>query len=374
MRTRKSFLTWTALAMGITLLGGIWLLGLSPAQELASEIPLGLIEPEIPADNPLTASKVALGRDLYFDARLSADDSVSCATCHDPELGFGDGKPLAVGIKEQIGPRNSPTTLNAALYLEQFWDGRAPTLEEQAKGPLVNPLEMGMPSHQAVVEKVQGIAEYAPKFTEAFGDDVVTIDRIAMAIASFERTLLAANSPFDRFKYGGETDALGEAAQRGLDLFEGKARCKTCHEFLSSFALFTDDKYHNVGVGMDDPAIQELARRAERGEDVTATADETQLKELGRYLVTKQVKDIGAFKTSSLRNITLTAPYMHDGSLPTLEDVVKLYNQGGHDNPFLSGEIRRLNLSDEEQADLVEFLKSLTSPDIPAIVSRVRGN
>jgi len=232
---------------------------------------------------------------------------------------------------------------------------------------------MGMPSHQAVEEKIRGIAEYPPKFAEAFGDDAVTIDRIAMAIASFERTLLAANSPFDRFKYGGEADALSEAAQRGLALFEGKARCKTCHEFLGSFALFTDDKYHNVGVGMDDPAIQELARRAERGEDVTATADEMQLKELGRYLVTKQVKDIGAFKTSSLRNITLTAPYMHDGSVPTLEEVVKLYNQGGHDNPFLSGEIRRLNLTDEEQADLVEFSKSLTSGDIPALVARVRG-
>lgn len=359
------------LAGGIALVGGLWLLALSPAQEVALEIPLGLIEPEIPPDNPLTPSKVALGRELYFDARLSADDTVSCATCHDPKLGFADGKPLGVGVEGRVGPRNSPTTINAALYLEQFWDGRAPTLEEQAKGPLVNPTEMAMPSLDAVVEKVRGITQYAPKFAEAFGDDTVTIDRIAMAIASFERTLLAGNSPFDRFKYGGEPEALSEAAKRGLELFEGKARCKTCHEFLSSFALFTDDGYHNIGVGLDDPAIVELARRAERGEDVAATADQVQLKEMGRYIVTKEVKDIGAFKTSSLRNLTLTAPYMHDGSVPTLEEVVEFYNQGGHDNPFLSGEIRRLNLTDEEQADLVEFLKSLTSPGIAALVSRV---
>ena len=159
MGTKKGFLMQMVLAGGIALVGGLWLLALSPAQEVAPEIPLGLIEPEIPPDNPLTPSKVALGRELYFDARLSVDDTVSCATCHDPKLGFADAKPLGVGVEGRVGPRNSPTTINAALYLEQFWDGRAPTLEEQAKGPLVNPTEMAMPSLDAVVEKVQGIAQ-----------------------------------------------------------------------------------------------------------------------------------------------------------------------------------------------------------------------
>jgi len=370
MRVTNNSLIWIVLVLGVGVAGGIWFLAASRAQEAPLEVPLGLIEPEIPADNFLTPAKVALGRDLYFDARLSVDDTVSCATCHDPKLGFADAKPRAVGVQDLVGPRNSPTTLNAALYLEQFWDGRAPSLEEQAKGPLINPVEMAMPSHDAVVEKVSGIPEYPPKFAEAFGDDAVTIDRIAMAIASFERTLLVANSPFDRFMYAGEKEALGDAAKRGLELFEGKARCKTCHGFVSSFGLFTDDKYHNIGVGMDDPAVVELARRAGRGEDVTA-ADEMQLKELGRYLVTRQVKDIGAFKTSSLRNVALTAPYMHDGSQATLEEVIDFYNKGGHENPFLSGEIRRLDLTDQEKADLVEFLKTLTSPDIPDLIARV---
>ncbi len=373
MQTTRSFLGLMVIVVGIALLGGAGLLAFGQAQEAPFEVPLGLIEPEVPPDNPLTAPKIDLGRELYFDARLSVDNKVSCSTCHDPNLNFADGKPLAEGIEGRKGPRNSPTVLNSALYLEQFWDGRAPTLEEQAKGPLINPVEMAMPSHEAVEEKVRGIAEYPPKFAEAFGEDEITIDHIVMAIASFERTLLAANSPFDRFMYGGEKNALSEAAKRGLDLYEGKARCKTCHEFLSSFALFTDDKYHNIGVGMDDPAILEIARRAERGEDVTAAADEAQLKELGRYLVTKQAKDIGAFKTPSLRNVELTAPYMHDGSVATLEEAVELYNKGGQANPFLSGEIRRLNLTDQEKADLVEFMKSLTSPDIPALVTRARG-
>ncbi len=310
--------------------------------------PLGVPEPIVPEDNPVTPEKVALGKKLYFDMRLSANDTVSCATCHDPEKGFADAVPLAVGIDGQKGRRNSPTTLNAANYDLQFWDGRAPSLEEQAKGPLINPVEMGMPSHDDVVKKLRGIKEYQQAFQDTFGEEI-TIDNIAQAIASFERTLLSGNSPFDRFTYAGDENALSDEAKKGLVVFEGKGRCITCHEFVGSYALFTDNKFHNIGIGMDKPDP-----------------------DLGRYDVTKEEKDRGAFKTSTLRDIALTAPYMHDGSKKTLEEVVEFYNKGGEPNPSLSGEIRPLNLTEEEKKALVEFMKSLTSSDIDQLAKSMK--
>ena len=322
-------------------------LSLSPAVLAASDypakIPLGLIDPEVPQDNPMTAAKIELGRQLYFDKRLSVDDTVSCATCHDPKMGFAEDKKVSTGIQGKKGNRNSPTTLNAALYDVQFWDGRAATLEEQAKGPIVNPVEMAMPSLDALVEKLKKIPEYQKSFAEVFKEGI-TADNIVRAIADYERTLLAGDSPFDRYFYGKEENAISPSAKRGLEVFREKGRCVTCHEILPSFGLFSDNKFHNVGVGMDKPNP-----------------------DLGRYLATKEEKDTGAFKTSSLRNIAITAPYMHDGSEPTLESVVDLYDKGGIPNRYLDGGIRPLNLTEQEKKDLVEFMKALTSPNVEKI-------
>lgn len=316
--------------------------------------------------------KIALGKELFFDKRLSADDTVSCATCHDPEKGFADGKAIAVGIKERKGTRNSPTVLNAAFFDTQFWDGRAMTLEEQAKQPIINPKEMGMPSHDALVEKISGIPEYKTAFQAVFGTEKITIDLIVMAIASFERTLITFNTPFDRF-IAGKGDAISASAQRGWKLFQGKARCVTCHEFNVSYPFFTNNKFHNVGVAMKGKDFESLARKAAgSGADPSALAQEEASSELGHYLVTKEPKDIGAFKTSGLRNIALTAPYMHDGSELTLESVVEFYDKGGIPNPNLDGGIRPLNLTEDEKKDLVEFMKSLTSDDLPESGSTVK--
>ncbi len=328
-------------------------------------LPPGVLEPVIPEDNPLTKKKIELGKKLFFDKRLSIDDTVSCATCHDPEKGFADGKDIAIGIKGQKGTRNSPTVLNAAFFDTQFWDGRAITLEEQAKQPIINPKEMGMPSHDALVEKISNIPEYKTSFKAVFGTDKITIDHIAMAIASFERTLNTFNTPFDRF-IAGDKDAISVSAQRGWKLFQGKARCITCHEFNVSYPFFTNNKFHNIGVAMKGKDFEPLARKASgSGANQSVLAQEEGSAELGHYLVTKEPKDIGAFKTSGLRNIALTAPYMHDGSEPTLESVVGFYNQGGIPNPNLDGGIRPLNLTEDEKKDLVEFMKSLTGDNLP---------
>jgi cytochrome c peroxidase len=328
-------------------------------------LPSQVLPPIIPDDNPITKEKVALGRKLYFDKRLSADDTVSCATCHDPKFAFADGKALAEGIKGKKGARNSPTALNAAFYDFQFWDGRAETLEEQAKQPLINPVEMGMKDHDALVKKLRGIKEYSESFEKVFGTREFTIDQIVRAVASFERTLITFNSPFDRF-IAGDKDAISESAKRGWKLFNEKARCNNCHGFVESYPFFTDNKFHNVGVGaknIGNKGFEELAKRAETEKDIARLAHEKGASELGRFLVTKERKDIGAFKTPGLREIALTAPYMHDGSETTLEAVIDFYNKGGEHNRFLDGGIRPLDLSKEEIRDLVEFLKTLTSDD-----------
>ena len=327
-------------------------------------LPTGVLEPDVPKQNPLTPAKVELGRRLYFDKRLSADGTVSCATCHDPLKGFADGRPVAVGIKNQSGARNSPTALYTGFNEVQFWDGRAPTLEEQAKQPLVNPVEMGQPSHAAVVKGVAALPEYGDGFAAAFGSREVTIDRIAEAIASFERTLASFSSPFDRFM-AGDKQAISESAQRGFVLFQGKARCVTCHEFNASFPYFTDNKFHNIGVAMKGN-FEQLARQAQSIPGHGAVTQESELahkpgfEALGRWIVTHQPKDIGAFKTSGLRNIALTAPYMHDGSQKTLEEVMDFYNKGGEPNPNLDGGIRPLNLTKEEISDIIAWMQSLT--------------
>ncbi len=365
------------LALGLVLIGfslGLKGTGSSVPQKFQIRIPLGipadLWEAMIPADNPMTEAKVALGRDLYFDKRLSVDNTVSCATCHDPRFAFTDGKPVSEGVGGKKGARNAPTVLNAMFNEEQFWDGRAKTLEEQVLQPLINPVEMAMPSHEAVVAKVRGIPEYARRFREVFGGpNPVTIENIAKAIAAFERTLLSGDSPFDRF-IAGDPTAISEAAKRGWALFQGKARCITCHEFNPSSPFFTDFKYHNIGIGMKatqnfEPLVRQIQQMAQENRLTREALDRLALSEgfseLGRFLVTRQPKDLGAFKTSPLRDIELTAPYMHDGSLKTLREVIDFYDKGGEPNPNLDGGIVKLNLTEQEKADLEEFMKTLTS-------------
>lgn len=335
------------------------------------DLPTGISEDlwryYIPKDNPITSEKVDLGRWLFFDARLSGDGSVSCATCHDHERAFTDGKSVAEGISGKRGNRNSPTLLNAMFHSDQFWDGRAPTLEAQAVMPLIDQNEMGNQSYDEVVIRLQAIAEYKDAFNKAFGGQV-TIDRIGKAIASFERTLVSANSPFDRF-IAGDLKALTPAAHRGMFLFRGKARCAVCHSVNASFPFFTDQIYRNTGVAAKHSSFNNLAHLAMTGGSLNAKDLLKDMSkrdgswELGRYIVTGNTLDLGAFRTPSLRNVELTPPYFHDGSAETLVDVIRFYVRGGNDNPGKAWELLPVDLTDDEISDLVEFLKSLTSED-----------
>ena len=310
------------------------------AKAVGVRVPVGLSESlwakRIPKDNPLSREKIALGRALYFDKRLSIDGTVSCATCHDPALAFTDANVVSLGGRETRGTRNAPTILNTAFNQIFFWDGRARSLEEQVKHPLLSPLEMGMTSEKNLVARLASIPEYQKQFKQVFKADGLTIDTIAKAIAAYERTLLSGNAPFDRF-IAGQHAAISDAQKRGWELFKGKARCSECHTYTAQNQFFTDFQFHNTGVGFSEP---------------------------GRFAVTLQPADSGAFKTPTLRDLELTAPYMHDGSIKTLIDVVQFYNRGGNANKYLDKRIHPLQLSDVEVNDLVQFLRALTSDDI----------
>lgn len=345
------------------------------ASDFQPAIPQG-IPPElwhraVPADNRVTAEKVRLGEALYFDKRLSADGSLSCATCHDPAAAFADNNLLAVGVGGRKGARNAPTVLNAMFGEALFWDGRSLSLEEQVKQPLVNPVEMGMPNFDVVVARVSAVPEYRRGFRRAFKGEGITIETIAKAIASYERTRLSGNSPFDRF-IAGDGDAITEAQKRGWELFRGKAQCVTCHAYSPSSPFFTDFKFYNTGAATRNRDLDRLAREA-LGADAPAR-DPRQapsslthaegFSELGRFLVTRRPKDIGAFKTPTLRDVELTGPYMHDGSRRTLLDVVRFYARGGERNSHLDERMQPLALTEREMSDLVEFMRALTSDDV----------
>ena len=313
--------------------GAVWVEAASQ-ETYEPEIPLGLDEDafKVPENNPMTKGKIELGRLLFFDKRMSENNTISCSTCHIPTLAFTDGQPVSAGIRRQQGGRSAPTAINRGFSKAQFWDGRAPTLEDQSIGPFVNPIEHGFADHDELVSKISKIGGYKKLFKDVFGTDSITKEQAGQAIASFQRTLISGNSPFDRFDYEGEEQAISESAKRGKNLFFDKARCNLCHFGTN----FSDEKFHNVGIGWGGETL-----------------------DVGRYNVTKDEKDIGAFKTPTLREISRTAPYMHDGRFATLEDVVEHYNGGGVKNPFLDNQIIPLNLTESEKRDIVEMLRSL---------------
>jgi cytochrome c peroxidase len=307
--------------------------------------PLGLPPIPVPGDNPPTAETIALGRRLYYDPILSVDNSVSCATCHNPDTAFADPKPVSIGVGHKLGVRNSPTVLNSVYYSLQFWDGRAASLEKQAEGPIQNPVEMAH-SLRGVEKLLNVSSEYRTEFERAFGPGAITFEKAEKAIASFERTLVSGNSPFDRWYYGRDETAMSEPAKRGFEVFRDakKGNCAVCHTVGEKYALFTDNKFHNIGVGVDN----------EKPNDI------------GRFKETQSAEDLGAFKTPSLRNVAITAPYFHDGSRYTLKEALDYYVGGGNSNPNLDREMHSLNfLTAQDRADLIAFLESLTG-EVPA--------
>ena len=296
--------------------------------------PLPTVVP-IPSSNLNYTAKIELGKQLYFDGRLSKNNAISCAFCHNPGTGFADPRQTSIGVGGGVGGRQSPTVYNTGLNHVQFWDGRARSLEEQAIGPIHNPVEMAE-THEHVVAKLGKIKGYQQQFRAVFGTDV-NLQGIAEAIAAYERTVLSTNSAFDKYVLGAQK-AMDEAAVRGLALFKGKARCILCHNGPN----FTDNQFHNLGVPQVGPMKEDL----------------------GRFAVSRAEKDRGAFKTPTLRSITETAPYMHDGAFKTLEEVVEFLDQGGGSNPNLSPLVKPLNLAVEEKSDLVAFLKALAGEPI----------
>lgn len=315
-----------AMSTGLLIAGIMFLLpGISSAAPLA---PLP-VNPDIPSGNLETPKKISLGKRLFFDPLLSANGRISCASCHVPPKGFADPRPVSIGVGGKRGTRNAPSALNAAYFSRQFWDGRAGSLEEQGIGPLTNPVEMANPSNHAVVDRLKKKPVYRRLFQSTFGGGV-SIDRIVQAIAAYERTLVTPLSAYDQFLMGNQS-ALTPQEKRGFTLFKGKGRCVLCHNGV----LLSDQGYHNLGV--------------EGSKDV------------GRYAVTHDPLDKGRFRTPGLRNVALTAPYMHDGSVKTLMEVVEFYNQGGGKNPYPKDALLiPLHMTKQDERDLVAFLQALT--------------
>jgi len=296
----------------------------------------------VPPTNLNYVQKVELGRQLYFDTRLSKNNSISCAFCHNPGTGFADPRQFSIGAFGTAGGRQAPTVYNAAFLPFQFWDGRAGSLEEQAIGPIHNPVEMAE-QHESVVPKIAKVPGYQKQFRAVFGKDV-SLQSIAEAIAAFERTIISANSAFDKYAMG-DTQAMNESQVRGLQIFKGKGRCILCHNGPN----FTDNQFHNLGVPQEGLLKEDL----------------------GRYNVSRRERDKGAFKTPTLRSVVETAPYMHDGVFKTLEEVIDFKDKGGGPNPHLSPLMKPLGLSQEEKADLMAFLQALKGAPLKISVPKL---
>ena len=294
----------------------------------------------VPSDNKLTTARIKLGKLLFFDPRLSGSGTMSCATCHNPALGWSDGLPTAVGNKMKVLSRSTPTIVNSAYNTIFMWDGRAPSLEAQATGPIKADAEMNQ-DMVILVEKLAKIPGYYKLFERAYPGEGIIEKTIAKAIASYERTVISKNAPFDRWRRGNR-NAVSKSAKRGFKLFTGKAKCSTCHEGFN----FTDNGFHNIG----------LKKRKGMKKDV------------GRYAQRKVAVLKGAFKTPTLRDIVLTAPYMHNGAYNTLEEVVEHYVRGGDVKKNLSPDMKKIDLSEQEKADLVMFMRTLTGKQVKVTI------
>ena len=347
----------------------------------ALDPPLGLPSVPVPADNPLTRAKIELGRKLFFDRRLSINDTLSCATCHIPEQGFTNNElRTPVGVEGRSVLRNSPTLYNVGYQKHLFLDGREISLENQVWQPMTARNEMAAPAIGYVIRKIRRMSDYQGRFEQAFdgrGPDILTIGQ---ALASYQRTLLAADSPFDRWHFGGQSDAVDESVKRGFALFSGKAQCIVCHRVQEDHALFIDHQFHNTGLGYADsvgankpettrvqlaPGVfAELPRAA-----IDAVTQQKLPNDLGLYRITESPGDRWKFRTQTLRNISLTAPYMHNGRFDTLREVIDFYDRGGVSNELLSPLIRPLGLTEREKLDLDAFLRSLTGGNVPDIVA-----
>jgi len=340
--------------------------------------PLGLGAVPVPVDNPSSKAKISLGRQLFYDRRLSLNNTFSCAMCHIPEQGFTNNEmATAVGIEGRTVRRNSPTLYNIAYAKTLFHDSRETNLEQQVWGPLLANNEMGNPSIGVVIEKIKAIADYNRQFTRIFGKGP-GMESIGMAIASYERSLNSANSAFDRWYFGHEKRALDEQAQRGFKLFTGKANCAGCHSIAKNHALFTDHDNHNTGIGyreaMSKPSDTQPLQVAPGvyvnvASSLIAKVSSAKTNDLGRYEITQDPQDRWKYKTPTLRNISLTAPYMHNGSLTTLREVVEFYNRGGVTNENLDPLIKPLQLTEAEIDDLAAFLNTLTGDNVQELVA-----
>ena len=342
--------------------------------------PLGLPSVSIPQDNPISKEKVQLGRLLFYDRRLSLNDTFSCAICHIPEQGFTSNEiATAVGFEGRSVKRNSPTIYNIAFYSILFQDGREDSLEQQVWSPLLAKNEMANPSIGYVINKIKGIKEYDGLFEQAFAGKGPTMETVGMALASYQRTLNSADSRFDRWYYAGEKDALSDDEIKGFELFTGKARCSSCHLVNEDYALFTDNQMHNTGHGYaTSMGIKPEKTKVQLAPGVFVDVDTEIIEsvrqkpkenDVGLYEVTQNPYDRWKYRTSSLRNIALTAPYMHDGAFSTLRDVVEFYNVGGVPNELLSPLISPLNLSEQEIDQIVAFLHALTGSNVRTLVA-----
>ena len=293
----------------------------------------------VPADNPQTPAKILLGKQLYYDTRLSKDNTVSCASCHNPAMGCADAGPTSTGINNQRGGRRAPPVSNAAHSPLQFWDGRAANLEEQAKGPIQNPVEMGN-THELMIRTLNDVPGYVEEFKAVFGNSPITVDQVAQAIAAYERTIVTSDSPFDRFIKGDQT-ALTPLEKKGLEVFNGKGHCSACH-FGGNFS---DGRFHNIGVKQYN----------------TSKPDN------GRYVIAKNEKDMGAFKTPTVRDASLRAPYLHDGSESNIASLVAFYNRGGDNGKNIDAMIVPLNLSRSEVKALIAFMNHAMVSTNPSV-------
>ncbi len=344
----------------------------------AEQPPMGLPAVPIPADNPITRAKINLGRKLFYDRRLSLNNTFSCAMCHIPEQGFTSNEvKTAVGIEGRTVRRNSPTLYNVAYASLLFHDARENTLEQQVWGPLLAKNEMGNPSIGYVLDKINNAPDYDQLFEQAFGQGA-DMETVGMALASYQRTLNSANTPFDRWYFGGEGHAISNIAQSGFELFTGQAGCSACHRIDADSALFTDNKLHNTGVGYAEsmaktPPKQRLQVAPGVFLDVDTEAiqavAETKPNDLGRYEITQNPEHRWQYKTPTLRNINLTAPYMHNGAFATLKEVVEFYNRGGVANDSLDPLIKPLHLNEKQIEQLVTFLQTLTGDNVDVLVS-----